>query len=167
MAPYAIAHLKVGLKLYETGYRFGTDERARIYLTNALEPPRDFSGQFHFAIPALAHEAQAVNAVKLHQRFTVLVGNPPYSASMGDQRWLLDLLDEWKQGLNETKSDLNREEWKFLRFDQHLVLTAGAGILGLIINRDFLDGVTKRRMREHLGESFPLRVVIDLNGDVK
>src|SRR5207237_1279574 len=33
MAPYAIAHLKIGLKLYETGYRFGTDERARIYLT--------------------------------------------------------------------------------------------------------------------------------------
>ena len=38
MAPYAIAHLKIGLKLYETGYRFGSDERARIYLTNALEP---------------------------------------------------------------------------------------------------------------------------------
>ena len=28
MAPYAIAHLKIGLKLYETGYRFGRDERA-------------------------------------------------------------------------------------------------------------------------------------------
>ena len=38
MAPYAIAHLKIGLKLYETGYRFENDERARIYLTNALEP---------------------------------------------------------------------------------------------------------------------------------
>ena len=45
MAPYAIAHLKVGLKLYETGYDFETDERARIYLTNALEPAYDFSGQ--------------------------------------------------------------------------------------------------------------------------
>ena len=41
MAPYAIAHLKIGLKLFETGYRFGSDERARIYLTNALEPPDD------------------------------------------------------------------------------------------------------------------------------
>jgi predicted helicase len=29
MAPYAIAHLKVGLKLYETGYRFASEERAR------------------------------------------------------------------------------------------------------------------------------------------
>ena len=31
--------MKIGLKLAETGYRFGTEERARIYLTNALEPP--------------------------------------------------------------------------------------------------------------------------------
>jgi len=23
MAPYAIAHMKIGLKLFETGYRFG------------------------------------------------------------------------------------------------------------------------------------------------
>ena len=44
MAPYAIAHLKIGLKLYETGYRFGSDERARIYLTNALEPPQRLLG---------------------------------------------------------------------------------------------------------------------------
>src|SRR5680860_1184734 len=69
MAPYAIAHLKVGLKLYETGYRFGSEERARIYLTNALEAAQDFSGQFAFAIPALAHEAKAVNAIKRDQRF--------------------------------------------------------------------------------------------------
>lgn len=68
MAPYAIAHLKVGLKLYETGYRFGSDERARIYLTNALEPAQDFSGRFEFAIPALAHEAEAVNEIKRKQR---------------------------------------------------------------------------------------------------
>ena len=79
MAPYAIAHLKIGLKLYETGYRFGSDERARIYLTNALEPAQDFSGTFEFAIPALAHEAQAVNEIKRNQRFTVVIGNPPYS----------------------------------------------------------------------------------------
>ena len=41
MAPYAIAHMKIGLKLYETGYRFESGERVRIYLTNALEPASD------------------------------------------------------------------------------------------------------------------------------
>src|SRR5690606_13210455 len=41
MAPYPVAHMKIGLKLWETGYRFKSDERARIYLTNALEPGTD------------------------------------------------------------------------------------------------------------------------------
>ena len=78
MAPYAIAHLKIGLKLYETGYRFGSDERARVYLTNTLEPARDHSGTFEFVIPALAHEVRAVNKIKSTVPVTVCLGNPPY-----------------------------------------------------------------------------------------
>jgi predicted helicase len=88
MAPYAIAHMKIGLKLFETGYSFRSHERARIYLTNSLEPPQDFSDRFEFDAPALAHEAQAVNAIKRNQRFTVVVGNPPYSVStQNDGEW--------------------------------------------------------------------------------
>ncbi len=79
MAPYAIAHMKLGLKLHETGYNFRSHERARIYLTNTLEEPKDFSDRFEFDAPALAHEAHAVNAIKRSSRFTVVVGNPPYS----------------------------------------------------------------------------------------
>ena len=165
MAPYAIAHMKIGLKLWETGYRFGTEERARIYLTNALEPWVKQLPLIGF--DALAHEAAAVNEIKRHKRFTVVIGNPPYSASISEPEWLMRRLDDWKQGLNETKSDLNREEWKFVRLAQHLCQVTGAGILGYIVNRDFLDGIVKRRMREHLAETFPLRVAVDLNGDVK
>lgn len=66
MAPYAIAHLKIGLKLYETGYGFGSDERARIYLTNALEPARDEQLTLDF-LPALAHEATAVTRSNAHR----------------------------------------------------------------------------------------------------
>ena len=78
MAPYAIAHLKIGLKLYETGYRFESDERAQVYLTNALEPPGDTQLTLD-VLPALAHEAEAVNEIKSNRRFTVVIGNPPYA----------------------------------------------------------------------------------------
>ena len=92
MAPYAIAHLKIGLKLYETGYRFDSEERANVYLTNALEPAQDFSEMMDYAVPALAHEAQAVNQVKDEQRFTVLNGNPPYSGHSANRgMWIGDL----------------------------------------------------------------------------
>ena len=167
MAPYAIAHMKLGLKLHETGYRFGSDERARIYLTNSLEPSQDFSDRLAFDAPVLAHEAKAVNGVKRRQRFTVIVGNPPYSASISEPEWLMHEMEAWKQGLNETKIDLNREEWKFLRYGQLLCQTASVGLLGFVVNRDFLDGIAKRKMRENLEETFPYRVVVDLNGDVK
>jgi hypothetical protein len=36
MAPYAVAHLKLGLQLKEFGYDFKSDERLRVYLTNTL-----------------------------------------------------------------------------------------------------------------------------------
>src|SRR5262249_42924446 len=79
MAPYAIAHMKVGLKLTETGYRFGSDQRVHIYLTNALLPPAEAQVELALDWDALAHEAEAVNAVKESQLYSVIVGNPPYS----------------------------------------------------------------------------------------
>lgn len=78
MMPYAIAHVKLGLKLADTGYTFGSDARAQIYLTNALEPAQDLDMQLAFMSEALAHEAKAANEAK-ETRFTVVVGNPPYA----------------------------------------------------------------------------------------
>ena len=49
----------------------------RIYLTNALEPWVKQLPLIGF--DALAHEAAAVNEIKRHKRFTVVIGNPPYS----------------------------------------------------------------------------------------
>ena len=104
MAPYAIAHLKIGLKLYETGYRFDSDERARVYLTNALEPAGDKQLTLDI-LPALAHEAAAVNEVKQKQRFTVVIGNPPYLGEAGRG-------GDWIAGLMRGRDDESgRKTW--------------------------------------------------------
>ena len=85
MAPYAIAHLKISLKLYETGYRFGSDERVRVYLTNALESKSMFADAGVANLyELLACEAYAVNEIKQKRRFTVIVGNPPYAIHSGN-----------------------------------------------------------------------------------
>ena len=48
MAPYAIAHLKLGLRLKETGYDIEQSERLRVYLTNSLEEAHEREhGQTH------------------------------------------------------------------------------------------------------------------------
>ena len=181
MAPYAIAHLKIGLKLFETGYRFESDERARVYLTNALEPPGSKQLKFPF-LPALAHEANAVNEIKRQQRFTVVLGNPPYSglsSNMGP--WIDGLLKGRLPGgpvtesyyhlggepLGERKVWLQDDYVKFVRLSQWLLDGTGVGIHGYITNHGYLDNPTFRGMRWSLMQSFQRIRVLDLHGNVK
>ena len=181
MAPYAIAHLKIGLKLYETGYRFESDERAHVYLTNALEPPGEGQLTLGF-LPALAHEAQAVNAIKRNQRFTVVIGNPPYSGISSN-------MDPWIDGLlkgrlpdgtvtssyyhvngkplGERKVWLQDDYVKFIRLSQWLLDGTGAGVHGYISNHGYLDNPTFRGMRWSLMQSFRRIRVLNLHGNLK
>lgn len=167
MAAYAIAHMKVGLKLTETGYTFGSEERLHVLLTNSLQPPTVLDLEERMRTEAIAHEAERANSAKESTPFTVVIGNPPYSKSITENPFIIGLMQVWKVGLNELKSDLNREEWKFLRLAQSMVNRSGCGVNGFIINRDFLDGITKRILRASLIQSYPRQVHIDLNGDVK
>lgn len=170
MAPYAIAHMKIGLKLYETGYRFGSDERVHVYLTNALEPPQDFSDRLAFDAPALAHEAAAVNAVKRHKRFTIVIGNPPYSGiSANMTKHSQRLVDVYKvvdgEALNERKLWLQDDYVKFIRTAQTILEQTGYGILGYITNHGYLDNPTFRGMRQSLMSTFQRVQVLDLHGN--
>lgn len=80
MAPYAIAHMKIGVKLYETGYRFAdTSKRVQVYLTNTLEEPVDVTGYLATLDPAMAEETREANTVKQKNSITVVIGNPPYA----------------------------------------------------------------------------------------
>jgi hypothetical protein len=170
MAPYAIAHLKIGLKLYETGYRFASEERVRVFLTNALEQAHDFSARLEIGIPALAHEAQAVNDVKLHQRFSVVVGNPPYSGvSSNMSPYAQQLVEPYKlvdgQPLGERKVWLQDDYVKFFRLAELSIVRTGAGVLGYISNHSYLDNPTFRGMRQSLMQTFQHLRVLDLHGN--
>jgi hypothetical protein len=167
MAPYAIAHMKIGLKLAETGYRFGTEERARIYLTNALEPKVKQLPQIGF--DALAHEAAAVNEIKWYKRFTVVIGNPPYSlyGQLNRIPYILDLLQDYKRDLDEKKVNLDDDFIKFVRHGHHLISATQIGILGVITNNTYLDGITHRVMRSSLMDNFNRIALLDLHGSTK
>lgn len=92
MAPYAVAHMKLGLLLRETGYDFSSDERLRVFLTNTLEEAHELTGLPLFT-QWLAEEARSANQVKKDAPVMVVLGNPPYSghsANTGD--WIAGLL---------------------------------------------------------------------------
>ncbi len=168
MAPYAIAHMKIGLKLYDTGYNFGCDARARVYLTNALEPSADSKKQREFEqwVPALAHEANAVNYVKSHQSFTIILGNPPYSVTTANVNSFIEsLMDDYKKHVRGEKGlvALVDDYLKFIRLSQSLLRTTG--IWGMITNRGYLKGVIHRGVRKELLSQFTSMFVLDLHGD--
>ena len=169
MAPYAIAHMKIGLKLYETGYEFKSSERAQVYLTNTLEEPKDFSDRFEFDVPALAHEARAANTVKLSSVDTVVIGNPPYSKlSQNRNKWIDSLMEVFKVSIkNEEvqRQALSDDYVKFLCYASHRLSRSGVGVLGMITNNGYLDGPLFRDMRSHLVEQFNGLSILNLNGD--
>ena len=172
MAPYAIAHLKIGLKLYETGYRFESEQRAQVYLTNALEPWGNAQMTFDF-LPALAHEAQAVNEIKRCQRFTVVIGNPPYSGhSANTGEWIERLIDTYYfvdgQPLGEANSKWLRDDYvKFIRLGQHLLTTTGCGAFSFITNHGYIDNPTFRGMRRAFSVDCHRIWISDLHGNTK
>lgn len=168
MAPYAIAHMKIGLKLAETGYNFGTEERARIYLTNALEP---WMRQLPLiGIQALAHEAAAVNDIKRYRRFTVVIGNPPYSGvSANMSEYAQRIVDAYKfvdgVALKEKKLWLQDDYVKFLRKAQVHIDVTRVGVLGYITNHSYADNPTFRGMRQSLMRTFSYLQFLDLHGN--
>ncbi len=170
MAPYAIAHLKIGLKLYETGYRFGSDERARVYLTNALEPASGFRQmEFGMDFPALSHETDAVNSVKRKQRFTVIIGNPPYSVNSANKNSPIDSkLSLYKQNLSGERNlkPLNDDYVKFIRFCHMLIEQTGCGVVGMITNHSYTTARLFRTMRYALLQDFAFVRFLDLRGDM-
>ena len=181
MAPYTIAHMKLGLKLSEINVRLGQpnyqlniEDRAHIYLTNSLEPASGVGQQALAGIfPALAHEAAAVNEVKRSKRFTVVVGNPPYSGTSANTgEWISKLVRDYYFVAGEPLRERN-PKWlqddyvKFIRLAQSSITSAGSGVLGFITNHSFLDNPTFRGMRYSLLTSFSELRVLDLHGNSK
>jgi predicted helicase len=174
MAPYAIAHMKIGLKLVETGYKFESEERAQIYLTNALEPARELKMEFDFIAEALAHEALASNNSKSNTAFTVILGNPPYAGHSKNNniKAIVDLVHhykrEWPDLLKPGQGKWLQDDYvKFIRLAQFFLDRTGYGILGFITNHSYLDNPTFKGMRTKLKQSFDQIRILDLHGNVK
>jgi len=171
MAPYAIAHLKIGLKLAETGYHFRATTRVRVFLANALEPPvAEFTAQIQSRVKALAHEALEVNDNKRSRRFTVVLGNPPYSRSSANiSPYAENLVLPYKDLVREERNiqPLSDDYIKFIALGQRLVAQSRIGVFGMITNNTFLSGRIHRGMRQLLLEGNSHVRVVNLHGSQK
>ncbi len=174
MAPYTIAHLKLSMALKETGFLYFNETRtgkARlgIYLTNSLEEVNKQPELLAFDFGAsIAEEAKQASKIKNEKPIMVVVGNPPYSVSSSNKgEWIQNLIKVYKQGLNERKINLDDDYIKFIRFAEYFIEKNGSGIVAMITNNSFIDGITHRKMREHLLNTFDDIYILDLHGNAK
>jgi predicted helicase len=181
MAPYTVAHIKLGLQLQEKGYNFQSEERLRIFLTNTLDEPHTAVQQTMMA-QWLSKEANAAKEVKTDMPVMVIIGNPPYSGhSANTGGWIKELL-RGGDGANQIASYfevdgkplkernpkwLNDDYIKFIRFAHWRIMQTGYGILGFVTNHGYLDNPTFCGMRQSLMQDFDDIYILDLHGNAK
>ncbi len=170
MAPYAVAHLKLGLQLREKGYDFARNERLGVYLTNALDEGVPAQLAMPFA-RYIAEESAAAAEVKSSKPIMVVLGNPPYSGhSENNSRFIRGLIDDYMKvdgaPLGERNPKWLQDDYvKFIRFGQWRIGQTGEGVLAYISNNGYLDNPTFRGMRQSLMQSFDDIYILNLHGN--
>jgi predicted helicase len=182
MAPYAVAHFKIGLALaamdeeplfrQQWSYEPQGNERVNIFLTNTLEDLEHTAEQLG-PLRALSNEANSAFEVKRHKPVLVVLGNPPYSGhSANTGEWISKLVRDYYfcdgQPLGERNPKWLQDDYvKFLRWGQWRIEQTGQGILAFITNHGYLDNPTFRGMRQNLIQTFDEIYVLDLHGNSK
>jgi len=163
IAPYTITHLKLSQFLKEHNYELSDKERFQVFLTNTLEP---IDKQIRIPLlPALSKESKEAQEVK-DKPILVITGNPPYSvASTNRNDTIKQLLKYYKEGLNERKDTLNDDYIKFIRFAHDKINKAENGVLAVITNNSYLEGISHRKMRETIYNDFDKIYIINLHGN--
>lgn len=178
MAAYAIAHMKVGLKLSETGYTFGSDERLHVLLTNSLQPPTELDLEERMRLEAMAHEAERANFAKEKTPFTVVIGNPPYkghsmnpSKVKGKLTFAGEIIQRFFKVRGEPLGEknpkwLNNDYVKFIALAMRYIERTGVGVIGYITSNSWLESPTFRGVRTEVVDGFPILKIVDLHGNI-
>lgn len=165
MAPYTMAHLKLWLTLADTWY---TDIQSKIgiYLTNSLEEAHNDTQSLFSSW--LSAESKKASDIKNYAPIMIVTWNPPYSVSSTNKgEWIQNLIKDYKKDLKEKKLNLDDDYIKFIRYAQYFIDKNWEGIVAMITNNSYIDGITYRQMRKSLMESFDKIYIYDLHGNSK
>ena len=179
-APYVVAHLQIGLLLSDLGAPLGQDaqgkdERAGVFLTNALtgwEPAKDPKTRV-LPFPEFGEERVAADAVKQTQKILVIIGNPPYNAFAGiAQGEEQDLVAPYQEGLIKKwgikKFNLDDPYVRFFRLaERRIAEQGGRGVVSFISNYSWVSEPSFVVLREHLLNSFDKLWIENMHGNRK
>jgi len=167
--PYIISHTMLTIFLKEHGITFKENERLGIYLANTLDISQHSISEL---LPNLKKEYEKAMEIKSKEEILAIIGNPPYFSGMSQAKKGLidDELKEYKKGLSKEKIErLNLDDLyvKFIRFAEWKIEKQKQGIIGIITNNSYLNGLTHRQMRKHLLETFDEIYIFNLHGNAR
>ncbi len=179
MAPYAVAHFKLGMQLAghdlapaqreEWAYDFAGDERLGVFLTNTLEEAERKAETLFGPLRVITQEANAAAKIKTELPILAVIGNPPYSRdSYNKGAWLSGLMERYKVTVRREEIQLQAlsdDYAKFICFAHHRIEKTGQGLVAFITNNGWLDGPLFRDMRKAIMDSFSGIWVLNLHGD--
>ena len=166
IVPYVLAHFRIHEYLKDLNYDYKSRERLQLYLTNTLD---NSAGGYVAMFPNMKAEADMAYKIKNEEPILVIMGNPPYNSKSEEincKEWIINLLKDYKQNLNEKKLNLDDDYIKFLRFAHWKMEKSKQGIIGVIVNNSFISGVTHREMRNQLMKTFDEIYIFDLHGNM-
>lgn len=183
LGPYTVAHLKLALQLHDE--ELPTDA-AQVLLTDTLDhdPPQM---KFDLLEDPVAAEGRRAARLKKNERFTVVIGNPPYDreqravgdtgkrkggivrhGAAGFEPLITDMIQPMKDaGLGRYAPNLYNDYVYFWRWAvwQATELPPGPGIVAFITASSYLDGVSMGGVRSLLRGAFEELLVFDLGGE--
>lgn len=189
--PYSVAHLRLTQRLRRlSGNRV---EEARVILTDTLESPLEepSAAELFGDAEVLAAEQERARGVKLDQRVTVVIGNPPYRRVGRDIRgrgsggWVVDGAvpgrEDDAQSLFDDILDVAREHtifshhaslynlyvyfWRWSIWKAFEAHGPGPGIVSFITASSWLHGPGFVGLRQVVRQTCDEAWVIDLGGD--
>ncbi len=183
LGPYTVAHLKLALQMHDEGL---PTDAAQILLTDTLDhdPPQL---AFDLMDDPVAAEGRRAAELKKSERFTVVIGNPPYdreqrAVDTGGKRKggvvrygaagikpLLKAITEPMRdaGLGVHIKNLYNDYVYFWRWAvwQITELPPGPGIVAFITASSYLDGTSMGGIRTLLRDTFDELLIFDLGGE--
>lgn len=187
IAPYTMAHLKLSSALKLDNVSGQLPERLNIFLTNSLEEDHPAS-TLDFA-RYITDESNAASVIKRDTPVMVVIGNPPYNEKSSNKgKWIMDLMDDYKQepgkklhisytkkgkeirknSLQETNAKgINNDYCKFIRLGHNFVKKTEEGVMAYICGNTFTKTNIFRGMRYELLKDFDDIYIINLHGSSK
>ena len=183
LGPYAIAHLKVALELHSEGV---DDGDPKVLLTDALDhTPRQ--GQLQTMSNPVAEEGERAAELKEHERFSVVIGNPPYDreerevGAVGKRKGgvvrhgvpgIDPLLNAVTRPMKDAGLGIHLKNvyndyvyfWCWAAW-QATRLPEGPGVVAFITASSYLDGVSMGGVRHLLRQAFDELWIVDIGGE--